>query len=112
MEIFWTRAALADIGAACDYIDQRSPHAAELVEEHLIAAVARLADFPHLGRPGRVAGTRELVLTRLPYVVIYSVGRSRLTIVRVLHTAQARPPASMEDVDDTSPCRDRPLAGE
>ena len=97
MEIFWTRAARQEIVAACDYIARRNPRAAEMVEEHILEAVARLADFPNMGRIGRVAGTRELVITRLPYIVIYSVGTRRITVLHVRHTAQAWPPATGED---------------
>ena len=103
MDIFWTRVALQDIGAAWEYIAQRNPRAAEMVEEQIVDAVAKLADFPHIGRPGRVTGTRELMITRLPYIVIYSVGRSRVTILRVLHTAQAWPPAGTADEDAAQP---------
>lgn len=103
MDIFWTRTAQQDIGAACAYIAQRNPHAAELVEQHLVAAVARLAEFPHLGRPGQVAGTRELVITRLPYVAIYAVGTTRVTVLHVKHTAQAWPPQTDAPADDAPP---------
>ena len=53
MEIYWTRAAMKDVGAACAYITRRSPKAAEKVEEHILESVARLADFPNMGRIGK-----------------------------------------------------------
>jgi toxin ParE1/3/4 len=57
----------------------------------IATAVNRLADFPALGRPGRKPGTRELVIPRLPYIVIYRVRGERVQILRVLHTARERP---------------------
>lgn len=56
-----------------------------------MAAVRRLHDFPESGRPGRVAGTRELVITETPYVAAYHVSGETVRILRVLHGAQQWP---------------------
>ncbi len=56
------------------------------------AAVARLADHPEGARPGRVRGTRELVVTGTPYVVVYRVEPSAVLILRMVHGAQRWPP--------------------
>jgi addiction module RelE/StbE family toxin len=53
--------------------------------------VERLAEFPEMGRPGRIEGTRELIVTRAPYVVAYSFTREAVTILRILHGAQLWP---------------------
>jgi toxin ParE1/3/4 len=50
----------------------------------------RLADFPHLGRVGRRQGTRELVFTPLPYIVVYRVKKDAVQILRIWHGAQRR----------------------
>jgi plasmid stabilization system protein ParE len=50
--------------------------------------VEQLRDFPAMGRPGRVAGTRELVIPGKPYVVPYRVKESVIEILRVFHTAR------------------------
>ena len=50
-----------------------------------------LKDFPNMGRPGRVAGTRELALAPLPFIVVYRVKDDRVEIARVLHGAQRWP---------------------
>jgi toxin ParE1/3/4 len=48
----------------------------------------RLADYPKLGRPGRVKGTRELVVNRTPFIVVYRIKGEIVQILRVLHGAQ------------------------
>ena len=55
------------------YISQDKPPAAERQVELILAAVTGLARFPHSGRPGRRAGTRELVVGQTPYLVPYRV---------------------------------------
>jgi plasmid stabilization system protein ParE len=48
-------------------------------------------DFPELGRPGRKAATRELILTGLPYLAIYRLRNNAIEILRILHGAQVWP---------------------
>jgi toxin ParE1/3/4 len=55
------------------------------------AAVRRLRSFPESGRAGRVAGTRELVVSGTPFIVIYRVKPSAVVIIRVLHAARRWP---------------------
>jgi len=45
--------------------------------------------MPAIGRPGRVPGTRELILP--PYILIYTVLANRVWVVRILHGAQDWP---------------------
>ena len=61
------------------------------MDEEIARAARRLVDFPESGRPGRIAGTRELVIPRTPYVAAYVVLADRIRILRVLHGAQIWP---------------------
>ena len=63
---------------------------AELLER-IVAAVRRLRDFPASGRVGRIAGTRELVISGTPYVAAYAISETAVRILRVLHGAQEWP---------------------
>jgi toxin ParE1/3/4 len=59
--------------------------------ERIRAAVTRLAASPALARPGRVAGTRELVIPRTPYIVPYRVKGDVVQIITILHGARRWP---------------------
>lgn len=98
MKIEWTPTALADRNAIFDYIEADSPRAAVAVDERIEAAVERLVDFPESGRPGRVEGTRELVMTRAPYVLPYRILDGTVRILRVLHSARLWPEKFSDDV--------------
>ena len=68
-----------------------NPTAALRLIERIRAAVTRLATSPALGRPGRAAGTRELVIPRTPYIVPYRVTGAVVQIITILHGAQRWP---------------------
>jgi len=97
MRVRWTDPAQTDLFGILDYIARDNPAAAERVEQRLVNAVSSLAEQPHRGRPGRVEGTRELVIPRLPYIVIYRIVErplrttSEIAIMRVLHGARRWP---------------------
>ena len=44
--------------------------------------------FPNRGRLGRMAGTRELVIVPLPYIIVYRIKPNAVEIVRIYHSAQ------------------------
>jgi len=87
----WSRLAQTDRDAIFDYIEADSPQAAITVDERIRERVEGLVRFPESGRPGRVEGTRELVIDRTPYVVAYRVAGKTVRILRVLHGAQQWP---------------------
>ena len=69
MNIVWSPRAIEHLAHLRAYITQDNPKAANRVAAALLDAVERLAELPNLGRPGRVAGTRELVVPGTPYVI-------------------------------------------
>jgi toxin ParE1/3/4 len=91
MNIVWTLLALADRDAIFDHIAQDSPEAAARVDHTIETHVDLLATSPELGRPGRVAGTRELVIARTPYIAAYQLQHASVKILRLLHGAQQWP---------------------
>lgn len=91
MKLVWSPYALSDRDAIFSYIEADNPLAAINVDEQIAAAVQRLIEFPESGRPGRVAGTRELVVPRTPYIAAYVVVPGMVRILRVLHGAQIWP---------------------
>ena len=91
MKLVWSRHAAADRLAVFTWIAQDDPRAAALVDDRLEDAARRLIDFPESGRPGRVEGTRELVVARTPYVVLYQIVGDTVRLLRVIHGARMWP---------------------
>ena len=91
MELRWPREAATDLERIADYLIQHAPDRAAALVRSVYDAPAALLEFPHRGRPGKKEGTRELVLTPLPYLVVYAVRRNVIFVVRILHGAQQWP---------------------
>ena len=91
MQVKWLRKAIKNLDAEADYIAQENPTAAAQMFEYVKAKVEALGDFPATGRPGRVPGTRELVIDRYPYLVPYRVAGDELHVLRVFHTRRKPP---------------------
>ena len=88
MKPVWTRRALSDLRAHCDYIARDSPAAAFDVEERVISAVGRLDRYPETGRSGGVQGTRELPVPKTSLLVIYVIDPDAVRVMHIRHMAQ------------------------
>jgi toxin ParE1/3/4 len=91
MRLVWTRRAISDLAEIRCYIARDNPAGAHRVARHIKRTVAQLADLPRLGRPGREPGTRELVISRTPYIVAYRVDDASVTVLAVVHGARQWP---------------------
>ena len=91
MRVRWLRNALRSLDEEASFIASDDPLAARLVVERVLQAVAQLAEQPGLGRPGRVHGTRELVVSRTRYIVPYRVRGDAVELLRVFHTSRRLP---------------------
>ena len=87
MKLGWTPEAIADRDAIFDYIEADNPAAAAALDELFSEKAERLTDHPKLGRPGRVEGTRELVVHE-NYILVYDIVGDLTRILRVLHAAR------------------------
>ncbi len=91
MKILWSPEAAADFAGIIDYIQQQNPSVADRVCRSLYDSINSLERLSNRGRPGRVDGTRELVVASLPYIVVYRVRQDGVEVVRVIHGAQRWP---------------------
>ena len=91
MRIAWTAAALRDLAAVRAFIAVDNLNAADRQVRRVLQAIDSLLSFPHMGRPGRRAGTRELVIAGTPYLVAYRFREDVIEILRVLHGRQRWP---------------------
>jgi toxin ParE1/3/4 len=89
--VVWSPRAIGHLADLREYIARDNPGAAGRVATALLVAVDRLAKLPSLGRPGRVTGTRELVVPGTPYVIPYRLRGDRLEIIAVFHGRQRWP---------------------
>lgn len=100
MRLVWTPHAQKRVEEIVAYISRDNPSAADQVARAIRARVEHLKVHPTMGRLGRSAGTRELVLTGTPYIVCYLFGDVGVQILSVQHAAQPWP------ADFTPPMRD------
>jgi toxin ParE1/3/4 len=91
VRVNWLRAARANLIAVSEYISQDNPVAAARTVDVIVRAVEALEHFPALGRPGRISGTRELVVSGTPYIVPYRVRGDVVQLIRVFHAARKWP---------------------
>lgn len=74
------------------YIAQENPSTAKkLVRGIILKAAEQLTFYPASGRAGRVSGTRELVFSSHPYIVVYSVSEDKVYVLTVFHAVQKNP---------------------
>lgn len=92
MMLIWSPQAVDDLQSIRTYIGEKNPKAARAVVSVIIALIeSRLPRHPHTGRPGRIGGTRELVIPKLPYVVPYRITEEGIEILRVYHASRRWP---------------------
>ena len=92
MRVEWSTHAVADLKVISEYIESdRSLQTANRVVRRIYDAIQELSLMPNRGRTGRIAGTRELPISRLPYIVIYRVLPERVLVLNIVHGAQRWP---------------------
>ena len=90
MKVRWRLSAVSDLADIRDFISEYDPEAAQAVVKRVLRSVDRLGSFPRSGRAGQVLGTRELVVSGLPYIVVYTCDDTDVSIIGVFHGARDR----------------------
>ena len=88
MRVDWSDEALSDLLEAYAFIAADNPLAAERVQDRLVEASRTLSHLPNRGREGHKGGTRELLVSGTPYLIVYTVGAEAVTIIRLWHGAR------------------------
>lgn len=91
MRVKWLRIALTNLSDEADFIAQENPKSAHEFVSQVMVSIEHLTEHPHLGRAGRVFGTRELVISGYPYIIPYRVKNDVVEILRVFHTSRQWP---------------------
>lgn len=90
--IHWADHAIRNLADQIDYIAGDNPDAADRMESLVATQVRLLLRHPRSGRKGCKPGTRELVISHSPFIVVYRVKKNEIEILRILHGAQQYPP--------------------
>jgi toxin ParE1/3/4 len=91
LKIAWTETAIRHLESLWEHVAADNPAVAESQFEHILNAVEALAQYPELGRKGRIASTRELVVTDTPFLVAYRIHKREVQLLAVLHGARRWP---------------------
>jgi addiction module RelE/StbE family toxin len=91
MRVRWSGTAADDLARIVEYVREDNVLAARRIASEIFQLIVDLASMPGRGRVGRAEGTRELLLTRLPYIVVYEIIHDRIQILRIRHSAQNWP---------------------
>ena len=92
MNLVWLPAAIANRDSQLEYIAQTNIRAALKQGDRIAHQVVQLIEHPEIGRAGRIEGTRELVINRTPFILVYRINGDRIELLRLLHGAQQWPP--------------------
>lgn len=84
MNVVWSPRAIRHLIAIREFIEKDSDGNAAAIAGRILAAIEILRVQPQMGRPGRLTGTRELVVSGTPYIVPYRVRRERLELLAVI----------------------------
>lgn len=91
MHVRWTTPAREQLVSAYEFIADENRAAAARITEQIWETTQLLARHPMAGRPGRVSGTRELVVSGTPFVAAYSVAKKEVRILAILHASRKWP---------------------
>ena len=91
MKIRWTKKAAKNLEQLENYIARDKPKAAIATIVKILRAVECLAQYPQLGRAGRLHDTRELIIPNLPFIIPYRIKDNYVEILRVLHSTTQWP---------------------
>ncbi|HCE2223148.1 TPA: type II toxin-antitoxin system RelE/ParE family toxin [Vibrio parahaemolyticus] len=91
MQIKWLKKALINLEHSAEYLQEQNPQSARDFVKEVHELTELLKANPAMGRPGRVFGTRELILQKFPYLIPYRVKDNRIEILRVFPTRMNQP---------------------
>jgi plasmid stabilization system protein ParE len=91
LKVVWSSRSIDQLQALREFIAKDSESSAAAIARRILDAIELLKSHPNLGRPGRITGTRELIVPQTPFVVPYRVRAGRLELIGIFHGRQRWP---------------------
>jgi len=91
MKIIWSAAAVRHLQEVVEYIQAESAGGAISTRRRILDTALRVGQIPYSGRLGRMDGTREAVVPRTPYIVVYQLSSQSVEILGIWHAARQWP---------------------
>lgn len=88
MAVLWSKKAKNDLFKVEMYSQQFGKDVVLELMAFLFKSIESLELWPNLGKAGRLPGTRELVLSKYPFLVVYRYQEETIEILRVFHVSQ------------------------
>lgn len=88
MKLLIAEPASRDLENIIDFIALDNPAAARQIYRSIVSSAGRLTKIPYMGRAGRLAGTREFSISKLPYLLVYEISENAITILAVFHSSR------------------------
>jgi plasmid stabilization system protein ParE len=88
MKLIWSEQARQEWVGQYRFYFARNPEAARRLRQAVMDGARRLRSHPHMGRPGRVANSRELVISATPFLLVYDVNPVRIEILHLFDGRQ------------------------
>ena len=91
MNVIWSATSVRHLQDVVSYLEGESSNLAVTTRRRILETKRRISQMPNSGRIGRVAGTREAVVQRTPYIVVYRIKEKTVEILGIWHTSRLWP---------------------
>jgi toxin ParE1/3/4 len=91
MKVIWSATSVRHLQEVVEYLQGESAGGAITIRRRILETVRRIGQMPNSGRIGRIDGTREAVVPRSPYIVVYQISAQAVEILGIWHGARLWP---------------------
>jgi toxin ParE1/3/4 len=91
MTVIWSNTVVGHLEQILDFQQAVSSGGSVTVRRKILETVRRVGQMPNSGRVGRIDGTREAVVPRSPFIVVYELSENAVEILGIWHGARLWP---------------------
>ncbi|MDR2008608.1 MAG: type II toxin-antitoxin system RelE/ParE family toxin [Alphaproteobacteria bacterium] len=74
-----------------NYLEEHYPRFLELTFLEIERVIDIIVENPFIGRNGKLENTREFLLKKLPYFIVYEINDDKLNILNIIHYSRNYP---------------------